>query len=342
MCTLNFAVLALVFFVLAEVHAQFVQGVSKTGTTGRCFLEIGVGGRAVGMGNAFVGTANDISALYWNPAGLARLEGSEASFMTANWFLDTKFNCASIALNLGQAGTIALHMTSLAIAAEPVRTVLQPEGTGELFDGGSVSLGAGYAYNITDKFSIGFGAKYITETIWHSSASAFAVDIGTLFTTSLNGMRIGMSISNFGSKMQMAGRDAAVLIDPDPTKAGNNSNIPGKFDTESWDLPLVFRVGLAMEVIQSAEHRLTIAVDANHPNNNTEYVNFGTEYGFMDMLFLRAGYANAFARDAETDLTFGGGIKYNMTGTTAAKADYSYSRYGILGNVSRIQVGITF
>jgi long-subunit fatty acid transport protein len=303
---------------------------------------MGVGARAVAMGNAFVGTADDITALYWNPAGLARMGASEATFVHANWFVDTKFDYASVAFNLGTVGSLAMQITSLTVSQEPVRTVLQPEGTGEFFDGSSVALGIGYAFNITDKVSIGFGAKYISESIWHSSASGFAVDIGTLFTTSLNGMRIGMSISNFGTKMQMAGKDAAILVDPDPTIAGNNSKIPAKYDTDKWDLPLIFRVGVAMDVLQTNQHRITVAIDANHPNDNTEYVNVGGEYAFDDMFFVRVGYANAFVKDGETDLTLGAGIKYTIAGSVAAKVDYSFSRFGELGNIPRIQVSLTF
>ena len=338
----RYTFLIILFFGFTNLNAQFIQGVSKVGTISATFLEIGVGARAVAMGNAYVATADDITAIYWNPAGLARINNSEATFMHTNWFVDTKFDCASVALNMGGAGTLAMQFTSLSVFEEPVRTVLQPEGTGELFDGGSIAIGIGYAYNLTDKFSIGFGAKYINETIWHSSASGFAVDIGTLFTTSLNGMRIGMSISNFGTKMQMTGRDAAILVDPDPTIEGNNNKIPAKYDTDKWDLPLIFRVGVAMELFQNDQHRFTIAVDANHPNDNTEYVNFGGEYAFNDMFFLRSGYANAFVKDGETDLTLGGGLKYNITGTTAAKFDYSFSRFGALGDISRIQLSITF
>ena len=338
----GYTVLILLFFGFTNLNAQLIQGVSKTGTTGAVFLEIGVGARAVAMGNAFVGIANDVTALYWNPAGLARMENNEATFMHANWFVDTKLDYASVALNLGVIGTLALQFTSLSVSEEPVRTILEPEGTGELFDGSSITIGIGYAYNLTDKFSIGFGAKYINESIWHSSATGFAVDIGTLFTTSLNGMRIGMSISNFGTKMQMTGRDAAILVDPDPTIAGNNNSIPAKYDTDKWDLPLILRVGVAMEVIQTAEHRFTLAVDANYPNDNTGYVNFGGEYGFNEMFFLRVGYANAFVKDGETDLALGGGINYNISGTIAAKIDYSFSSFGVLGDISRIQLGITF
>src|SRR5512144_2945433 len=82
-------------FGFADVQGQFIQGVSKVGTTGATCLQIGVGARAVAMGNAFVGTADDITALYWNPAGLARMGTSEGTFMHANWFVDTKFDFAS-------------------------------------------------------------------------------------------------------------------------------------------------------------------------------------------------------------------------------------------------------
>ncbi len=67
------------------------------------------------------------------------------------------------------------------MADELVRTVDQPEGTGEFFSAGDIAVGLSYARNLTDRFSIGFSAKYIQETIWHESASAIAIDAGTTF-----------------------------------------------------------------------------------------------------------------------------------------------------------------
>ena len=127
---------------LAAIPAPGQTGdVSKVGTTAAPFLEIPVGARAIGMGGAFVGTSDDVTALYWNPAGVARLNRSEAMFAHAEWIADMKFDYAGVALSLEEFGWIGLSFTSLSMGDMLVRTVDQPEGTGEVFDAGSFAAG---------------------------------------------------------------------------------------------------------------------------------------------------------------------------------------------------------
>ncbi|RMD94535.1 MAG: hypothetical protein D6813_02085 [Calditrichaeota bacterium] len=338
---LNLMIL-LLFMGYMNAQAQFISGISKTGTTAASFLEIGVGPKAVAMGGAFAGIADDVTAAYWNVAGLARLRRGQATFMHANWLVDANFDYAAVALPVQNVGTFALHFTVLSIDKEPVRTVLQPEGTGDFFSGSSIALGASFAYNLTDRFSIGFTGKFINESIFRSSASTFAFDFGTLFTTPLKGMRLGAAIVNFGPKMKLGGRDLGIVFDPDPTKAGNNSQIPALLETDDFDLPLDFRVGVAMEIFQTESNRLTVALDANTPNNNTASVSLGTEYALNETLFLRAGYNSAFERDSETDLNFGGGIRYPLGGDVNFRFDYSFTNFGVLGNIHRFAAYIEF
>ncbi len=324
-----------------SVHAQFVSSISKSGTTAAAFLEIGVGARAVAMGGAFVGIADDATASYWNVAGLGRLKKGEVTAMHADWFVDTNFDYVAAALPVSR-GTVAVHFTSFLIGDEPVRTVEQPEGTGAIFNGGSVSMGAAFAWNLTDRFTVGFNGKFIRETISSSTASAVAIDFGTIFVTPLNGMRLGATVVNFGPKMKIAGRDPAVVFDPDPTRAGNNDKVPAQLETGAFDLPLNFRVGVAMEVFEVENNRLTLALDANNPNNNTASMNFGGEYAFAERLFLRGGLNTLFERDSETDVTFGAGIRQPFQGSIEFRFDYAYTGYGVLGNVHRIGAAIGF
>ncbi|MDH3251627.1 MAG: PorV/PorQ family protein, partial [Ignavibacteria bacterium] len=187
----------LAFCLLAPVAEGQPLGrnVSKVGTTAATFLEIPVGARAIGMGGAFVGSADDVTGLYWNPAGIARLPWREAIFSHSEWIVDMKFDYAALSLPMEGVGSLGFSFTSLTMADMPVRTVDRPEGTGELFSAGSFSVGLHYARNLSDKFAIGFTVKYIAEHIWNMEAEAFALDVGTIFTTDfLNGMRIGASI----------------------------------------------------------------------------------------------------------------------------------------------------
>ncbi|MCI0495009.1 PorV/PorQ family protein, partial [candidate division KSB1 bacterium] len=181
--------------------------VTKVGTTAAQFLKIGVGARAIAMGGAFVAVANDVTGLYWNPAGIARMPRSEAILLHTGWLADINFDYAGIAINMGRFGTIGASITSVSMGDMKVRTELQPEGTGEFFAAGDIAGSLAYARNLTDKFSIGFNAKYVHQRIWHTASSGFAIDVGTLFTTQFKDMKIGMSISNFGTNMKLSGRD---------------------------------------------------------------------------------------------------------------------------------------
>ncbi|MCK4641911.1 MAG: PorV/PorQ family protein [Candidatus Marinimicrobia bacterium] len=330
------------FFMIVPTltFCQIITKVTKVGTTSAPFLKIEPGARAVAMGGAFVAVDNDATAIYWNPAGIARLPKTEIILIHTQWLAGTSFDFAGFILPLGTLGTIGASITSLSMSEMKVRTVFYPEGTGEKYGAGDVAIGLSYARNLTDRFSIGFNGKYIQQHIWHMSSSAFAVDIGTLFTTQFNGMKIGMSISNFGTKMRLDGKDTSIKYDLDPIKYGNNDRIPANLETDDFSLPLLFRVGLAMDVLKSSRNRITLAIDAVHPNDNTENLNLGTEYIFNNMISLRTGYKNLFTKDSEEGFTAGAGIKYGLHGNVLLKIDFSYQDFGNLNNVHRFSIGL--
>ena len=318
------------------------QRVSKSGTSAVSFLEIGVGSRAVGMGGAFVAMADDVTALYWNPAGIARLNRVESIFIHAEWIADTDFDFAGVVIPLNSSSSIGFQFTSLTMGDMKVRTVFFPEGTGEVFTSSDVSMGITYAYNFTDRFSFGVTGKYIQEKIWHMKASTLALDLGTLFNTQYHGFRLGMSVTNFGNKMQLKGRDTAIIVDIDPVKAGNNDKIPGHLDTDKWPLPLLFRVGIAFELLDDEFQRLSFSTTAQHPNNNPESMNFGMEYAVQEMIFLRVGYQSLYLDDSEEGLTAGGGLSYGMNDSWGMNFDYSWSDFGVLSPIHRFSLGIEF
>jgi len=334
---------------VTTLPAQFVTNVSKVGTTGASFLEIGIGSRAMGMGEAYVGVANDVTALYWNPGGLAIVPRNQVTFIHTQWLADITFNHVAGAFPLGKMGTIAASLTSLNIGEDKVRTVFYPEGTGEMFSASSMAMSIGWAQRFTDRFSFGAAGKYIEEQIWHSKAQALAVDIGTLFRTQFNDMRIGMSVSNFGTSLKMEGRDTQVTHDIDETKEGNNSKIPAHLDTAPFSLPLIFRVGVAGELYQGNHQRLTLAIDANHPNNYNESVQFGLEYALMDLIYLRGGqkfYLNDEDENGDPNspegFSVGAGVNVLISRNTRFYLDYSFGDFGILDRVQRFSVNLEF
>jgi hypothetical protein len=336
-------ILGIILVLMIAAAPVFGQKVTKTGTTAASFLNIDAGARGVGMGSAFVSVADDISSMYWNPAGLARMKHGEASFSNTRWIADVSYNYAGVAIPLGQLGTLGANATFLTMDDMLRTTMANPEGTGETFSAGSYAFGLTYARSLTDRFSIGFNFKYIQERIWHTSATGMAVDIGTLFDTQFQGMKIGMSISNYGTKMQLSGRDLMVQMDIDPSIAGNNPAINANLQTDKFDLPLLFRVGVSVDVLKGLYNsNLIVALDALHPNDDVESVNVGLEYTFNKMVSLRAGYKSLFARNSEEGLCFGGGLTTKVFGSAAIHLDYAWGDFGILKDIQKFSLGLGF
>jgi len=321
---------------------QFVSDVSKVGVTAAPFLEIGVGARAIGMGGAFVGTADDASALYWNPAGITQMDRPEAILVHTQWIADIRFDYAGFVMPIGSFGSLGASVTSLSMDNMMVQTVDQPEGTGEYFGAGDIAMALTYAFNVTDRFSIGFTGKFIQQHIWNESAWGMGFDIGTLFTTGFRGLRIGATLYNFGTDMRMSGKDLLVYHDIDESIDGNNDQVFAELQTERWPLPLNFQFGVAMELMDNEMHRMTVASDALHPSDNTEAVNVGLEYALKEMLFLRAGYQTLFMRDSEEGLTLGGGFHMKFMDGLQFRLDYAYADFGRLQNAQQLTLGLQF
>jgi len=318
--------------------------VTKTGTTAAKFLSVGIGPRANAMGGAFTAIVNDASALYWNPAGAADLTQSEAMFTYTSLFKDLNINLNYFALVIPaeDLGSFGVSVTALDYGDMDVTTEFYPEGTGEKFSAASYAFGLSYARNITEWFAAGITVKYITEGIFNSSANGVAFDVGTMFKTPFLGIKFATIISNYGSKMQMTGEDLLIRYDADPNSQGNNETVDAYYKTDNFELPLKLQIGLSRDIEFFDGQRLTIAVDATHPNDNAEYVNIGGELSFLDNLIsLRGGYKALFLENNQEGLTLGAGLNY-VLGVFAFGFDYSYQEFEFLNYTHSFGVSFKF
>ncbi|MHB1687298.1 MAG: PorV/PorQ family protein [Ignavibacteriaceae bacterium] len=321
----------------------FAQNVTKTGTTAAKFLSIGIGPRAISMGGAFSSISNDVSAIYWNPAGIAYSDQFQAMFTHSALFAGINLNYFGLIIPAGDIGNFAISVTAVNYGSMQVTTESQPEGTGETFTPGSYAFGISYASFITEDFLVGATAKLVTENIYHSNATGVAFDIGTIFKTPFYGVRFASSITNFGTKMQMAGNDLLIRYNVDPQRAGSNNTVDANVAADQFDLPLRLQIGLSRDFIFMEDQRFTLAVDGLVPNDNNESVNVGGELAlFKDMVFLRGGYKSLFLKDSQEGLTFGVGFKYSRAGFIDIGIDYSYQQYKYLTNVNSFGVILKF
>lgn len=288
----------------------------KVGTFDGQFLEIVVGARAAAMGGAFTGMADDASSVYWNAAGIARIDPDKSalSMNHANWPADLSFDQVTYIFHMRRVpGAFAVHGRALTMQPMMETTAYQPEGTGNYVDAGMMSLGLTYSRSFTDKFSAGATGNFISEGLAEFTQQTVAFDVGTLYDVGVLGMRIGMSISNIGSQVTFIDRSAR--------------------------LPSIFRVGTSAVVMQRADQKLVWALEFSHPPDNSERLNLGAEYSFRKYLFLRGGYN--FNYDSEG---IAGGVGFHVPVSVAGMADvdYAFTDMKDLGGVHRLSLTFMF
>ncbi len=327
--------------------SSFGQTVSKTGTTAAQFLKIPVGSRSAALGGAVGASVNDASAMVWNPSAIANIENNSLMVEHADWFLDLKHNYLGFVMPMGNRSAVGVNITALTMDDMTVTTFEDPEGSlGLKFRAYSYAVGVTYARYLIDKFALGANVKYVNETIWNSSASAIAFDIGTTYETPFDGIILGVSITNFGQKMQINGKDLTTTVDIDPTNNGNNGQVNTRLETDEFDLPLMLRVGLAWQPIKTEQISATIMVDGTSPNDNYQSVSLGTEVTFLgDRFALRAGvpYITGRTEDERTlKFTAGAGIKHSLNNGLGFDFGYALNSYTNLGLVNRVSFSISF
>lgn len=149
-----------------------------------------------------------------------------------------------------------------------------------------------------------------------------------------------MAITNFGQKMHLTGESTSILYDQDKETVGNNGKIPGSLNTDNWDLPLCFKVGVSYVAFNTEMHKLILAVDAAHPNDDYEYLNVGGEYTLLKTIAVRAGWKSFLLKDTEEGLTLGVGLKEFKLSNVKLSFDYSYSDFGRFDHIQKFSMAV--
>ncbi len=328
---------------LAVTTHSWGQDVKKVGTSAATFLRIPVGVRGAAMGSAFVSMADDASAMFWNPGGIARVQDISLFVDYSPWLPGINFSYFGVVLPIQHVGSFGVNVTALVSDEFDVTTVEQPLGTGETFSANSVAVGVSYARSLTDRFSIGANFKFVNESILNSSATAFAFDIGTLYDTPFPGIRLGVSISNIGTDLKIDGDDLNVRVDIAPDQEGNNQSVVGRLSTDDFDTPIIMRVGLSWDAIRTESNRFTVAVDGLNPNDNAQSINVGGELTFFnETLVLRGGFNDLFLDDREKGLTLGFGVDFKTFSGIGFSGGYAYQDFETLDAVNRFSFELKF
>jgi hypothetical protein len=337
-------IVIIIILIIQYSHIVYSQQFAKVGTSGTQFLKIGVGARSVGMGGACVASIDDASAIFWNPSGIVKVKNYSVILSHVEWLADIRYEAIGFAKTIPEIGTFGLSGSFLTSGEMEVTTFQQQSGTGETFAKTDFSIGISFAKNLTDRFAFGGTIKYVREDYGTKNnitgkdevTSALAFDVGAHYLLGLKTLRLGIVIQNFGPEMKIPGKYADII--GYDTKTQDYQREPEE-DFRPYHMPLIFRVGLAIEVFKNNNNKLTITGDLIHPNDNKEYILFGSEFWFNDIFALRGGFIGGHD---SAQFAVGGSLKLSVVQLGNANLDYAYTDYGILNMVHQMSFVFNF
>jgi len=332
-----------VLFLVGSVEGQYrniPDVVTKVATAANNWLKIETCARAVGMGGAYVASGDGVSAVPYNPAGVAFIQGSEGYYAKTNYLVGITHNVLSYGMQLSSSDFFGVHLFYVDSGLMPVTTEAYPNGTGEEFSVTSIAFRTIYARRLTDRLKIGMSLDYIRDQIYTIRMQTLAFDIGSHFDTGIYGFELGMSVSNFGPEVQYHGEGLNQEV-PDTTSVdGQLAKV-----TEHFPLPLVFRLGVKNDIIgkesafiKSSDHRLSVAVDGINPSDYTVYGGLGCEYGFREFAFARFGLHTGHDT---AGMSSGAGVKIRIPGMVVG-VDYAVSSYTELKLTHQLGINLEF
>ena len=317
---------------------------SKLAQTGFDFLNVGTDARATGMGEAFTTMEGSSAALFYNPAGIARLNSFvDISTNQLKWIADIKYLSGAVAIAPydGRYGVIGISLMNINYGDFKFTQVANNDQGYVDLDGYPMPkayvVGLGYGKELSNQFAVGGQVKYAYQSLGKSIVPVYkqtttggtvrtdttyelreynlgtvAFDFGTVYKTGLKSLAFGVSINNFSREV--------------------------KYERESFQLPLSFKIGISMNLMDlvpdlAENHSFYVSVDAVHPRSYSESLNIGGEYVFSNTVALRVGYVT---HHPDYGLTAGIGVRKFGVGF-----DYSFMPHKIFNDIQRLSVRFT-
>ncbi|MBO8129892.1 MAG: PorV/PorQ family protein [Candidatus Marinimicrobia bacterium] len=338
-CLRIFMIIGVIFgIIIAQEDMNSIgQGskISKSGTTSMNFLQVGVSPNIAGRGNTYTAVCRGVESVFGNPAGLTELSTPiELFFSSTKWIADINYLASALAIKAGNLGVFGLHFLTVDYGYIQATALTHPEVgeenyriIGEAKNVGAYSIGLSYVRQINIKFSMGGTVKYVSQSLgqlidWDTGEATdndrgkVAFDLGLRYYFGWKSLSLSMAMRNFSTYVL--------------------------YQRTSFSLPLVYSIGLSMDLIEVIKpelrklHSLLLITELSHPNNYYQRINAGVEYNYKSLFSLRAGY------ESNHDLlswSIGAGT-YLSVGKRRLEVNYSYSDVKLFNGVSRLSLTI--
>lgn len=304
-------VIVILIIISVFISTTLCWAKSSSGTAGVPFLKIGIGARSGAMGEAFSALADDITAVYWNPAGLTQLTKPEISTTYNDWFGGVGHGFLGWGFPLSHNTAMGFSIIHLDVGKIPGyaegKGTFEHIPTGD-FSGHDTAFGFAYAFNMTESISLGMNIKGIVQKIENEEASSFAIDIGQLYRPPIQGLTLSAVVQNIGPRI--------------------------KYAIEGDRLPLTLKFG---SVYRIPNQPLTFTCDLSKPIDNNWRINLGMEVQLKRLVVLRGGFNSQVFKDLGSGITCGFGFSLKHY-----QLDYAFIPYDELGNTHRISITFRF
>jgi hypothetical protein len=354
--------IALAMALATPAAAQGTNDNTAYGGAAAEFLLMGAGARGQALGGAYGALATDVTSMYYNAAGLAQLARPSFMLSTSSYLADTRYSWVGLGFPMaGGARAIGISMGSFGFSDQPITTVTDPDGTGRTYSVRETFISGTYSQNFSDRFAAGISLKFINDRLGTAKANGFAVDFGTNFHASVGArpIRASFVIQNLGTNLKHSGQDLIVGVTREPPLG--TVDVPQEpqsaaLSTTAWTLPVLFRVGVALDLISQGSNRLTVLSEFTQPNNTKPGAGAGFEWSMQNIgqrgfsVAARGSYTiqpdnqisditlgmatkesdGSFTSDG---LALGGGIEY-ARGNTRLGFDYAWKSFGTIGSTN--------
>ena len=310
---INLKITVLIFLFSSLIFPVKLWGAGDAGTPGS-FLNFGIGARSQAMGSAFAALCDDVSAIYWNPAGLSRLARNQLTFFNAPLWEKTNYLFAGYGHPTEKLGTFGMGFINLRSSDFEYRKTVSVEPENYFYMQQMAFL-FGYGRKFFPVLSAGLGFKIVQKSMpvpdGEYSGGGFGMDLGFLyhpqdikgegfFWKQLRRLSFGVNLQN--------------LVPPKVQMKANGASC----SKETYGLNLKFGTSYAVRnLVPRWRDKLTINIDLNKPHFRGVKVAFGGEYWFRNTIAFRVGYGKG-------DINFGLGFLYRWL-----QMDYGFTPHDL-------------
>lgn len=345
----------LLLFISLISHGQAVRKYSNE------FMNIGVDAAALGMSNAVTGYTGDVNSGYWNPAGLLKIEDSEAALMHASYFANiAQYDYAAYAKKIDDRSAWGVSLIRFGVD-DILNTTQLIDSEGNI-DYNRISLFSTADYGLTfsyarqmklEGFQYGVNAKVIRRVIGDFANSwGFGFDVGLQFDR--NDWHFGLMLRDITTTYNVWAIDEDKYQEIQDAVAGQNQELP-----ESTEITMPkAQLGIAKKFEFHYDYTLLAAVNLNMQFARTNDViasdavsidpAVGFEFGYTDLVFLRAGvgnFQNVQQLDGSTKVNFqpniGLGFKYKGIQIDYALTDLGDQSAALYSNIFSVKVDLS-